>query len=82
LEKIFLYRKAIRIKPNYNDGDWKPGHVHFTIQDDNPSLNMDELIDRDPDSVEKEAKYFQAGVDTFKAKNIIKPLSNSGKPLL
>jgi Flp pilus assembly protein TadD len=81
LEKIFLYRKAIRIKPNYTMAIGNLAMSILQFKNDNPSLNMDELIDRDPDSVEKEAKYFQAGVDTFKAKNYYKALEQFGQAL-
>ena len=81
LEKIFLYRKAIRIKPNYTMAIGNMAIAILKFKNDNPFLNMDELIDRDPDSVEKEAKYFQAGVDTFKAKNYYKALEQFGQAL-
>ena len=81
LEKIFLYRKAIRIKPNYTKAIGNMAIAILKFKNDNPFLNMDELIDRDPDSVEKEAKYFKAGVDAFKAKNYYKALEQFGQSL-
>jgi Flp pilus assembly protein TadD len=81
LEKIFLYRKAIRIKPNYTKSLQNLAMSILKFKNDNPSLNMDELIDRDPDSVEKEVKYFRAGIDAYKAKYYYKSLEQFGQAL-
>lgn len=81
LEKIFLYRKAVRIKPNYTKALGNLAIYIFKFKNDNPSLNMDELIDRDPDSVKKEAKHFQAGVASYVTGNFYEALEQFGQAL-
>jgi tetratricopeptide (TPR) repeat protein len=81
LEKIFLYRKAIRIKPNYTKALGNLAIYIFKFKNDNPSFNMDELIDKDRDSVEKEAKHFQAGVASYVTGNFYEALEQFGQAL-
>lgn len=78
---IFLYQEAISLRPDYIRAIKNLGIAISKVQNYHPSFDIAWLVDQNSDPRKEEPKYFQAGIEAFQAKDIIKSVWNFGKAL-